>query len=129
MKKVLLGMAFLLVAGVSCTQKSKMVQAEASADTDSIIRINCMVDVTSPNREAVIALSKELVDSSRKDVGNISYDLMKSATDSSKMMIFETWKNQPSLDKHSASAHFKRLVPKIQKLAKMDVQIFKMKKS
>jgi len=129
MKKVLLGMAFLLVSAVSCTQKGKMLQAEAVGDTDSIIRINCMIDVTPKNREAVIAFSKELVDSSKKDMGNITYDLMESATDSSKMMIFETWKNQPSLDKHSASVHFRRLVPKIQKLAKMDVQIFKMKKS
>lgn len=121
-------MAFLLVAGISCTQKCKTQQCQTAQSTDSLIRINCMVDVTPENRGAVVALSKELVDSSRKDAGNVAYDLMVSATDSNKMMIFETWEDQPSLDKHSASAHFTRLVPQIQKLAKMDVQIFKMKK-
>lgn len=128
MKKVLLGAAVMLMMFGSCGNKCNAPQAAAGADSDSIIRINCMVDVTPQTRNAVIALSKELVDSSKNDAGNISYDLMESATDPSKMMILETWENQPSLDKHSASAHFTRLVPQIQKLAKMEIQIFKMKK-
>ena len=50
---------------------------------------------------------------------------MESATDSTQLMFVETWKDQPSLDKHSASAHFTTIVPQIQKLGQMTLQPFK----
>ena len=41
------------------------------------------------------------------------------------MLIYETWKDQASLDAHSASAHFTRLVPEIQGLAAgMSIETF-----
>ena len=123
MKKLALGMAMIIAAGASCTQKPKGGEATA-ADSTSTIRINCLVKVTPETRDSVIALSKELVDSSLNDAGNIDYALYESATDSNSLIIFETWKDQASLDKHSASAHFTRLVPAIQKLSEMTIQIF-----
>ncbi len=116
-------MAMMIAAGASCTQKPQGGEA-AMADSASVIRINCLVKVTPETHDSVIALSKELVDSSRNDAGNIDYALYESATDPNSLIIFETWENQPSLDKHSASPHFTRLVPAIQRLSEMTIQVF-----
>lgn len=122
-------MAAALAVCFSCNQKPAGTTAldTDSLSTDSVqmpIRINCLVEVTPENRDAVVALSKELVDSSRTDAGNVDYDIMESVTEPNKLMIFETWQDQPSLDAHSASPHFTRLVPQIQEKSKMTIQIF-----
>ncbi|MBQ3820390.1 MAG: antibiotic biosynthesis monooxygenase [Bacteroidales bacterium] len=91
-----------------------------------MLRLNCPTTVSAENREAAIALCKELVASSLADEGNIAYDLYLSTTDPSKMLIFETWKDQESLDKHSAAEHFTRLVPQIQELGTLEVESFKL---
>ena len=130
MKHLLLAVAATMAAIVSCAPKGGTgTAATTPADSDSILRLNCMIEVTPANRDSVIALSKELVAASLKDSGNLSYDLMLSTTDPSKMMILETWADQKSLDKHSASEHFTRLVPQIQSLAKMDVQVMIQRKN
>ena len=101
-------------------------QADAQPEGDYVLRLNCPTTVTEETREAVIELGKELVASSRADEGNIAYDLFVSCTDPCKMVIFETWKDQASLDKHSAAEHFTRLVPQIQELGTLEVESFKL---
>ncbi|MBP3775016.1 MAG: antibiotic biosynthesis monooxygenase [Bacteroidaceae bacterium] len=88
--------------------------------------MNCPMKVAAENRDAVIALGKELVAGSQQDEGNISYDLFLSTTDSTRMLIFETWADQPSLDKHSAAEHFTRIVPQLKEKSEMGVVTFEM---
>lgn len=104
----------------------QQMQAGAEPEGDFVLRLNCPTTVSAENREAVIALCKDLVASSLADEGNIAYDLYLSTTDPSKMLIFETWKDQASLDKHSAAEHFTRLVPQIQELGTLEVESFKL---
>jgi quinol monooxygenase YgiN len=104
----------------------QQMQAGAEPEGDFVLRLNCPTTVSAENREAVIALCKELVASSLADEGNIAYDLYLSTTDPAKMLIFETWKDQESLDKHSAAEHFTRLVPQIQALGTLEVESFKL---
>ena len=104
----------------------QQMQAGVEPEGDFVLRLNCPTTVSAENREAVIALCKELVASSLADEGNIAYDLYLSTTDPSKMLIFETWKDQESLDKHSAAEHFTRLVPQIQELGTLEVESFKL---
>lgn len=104
----------------------QQMQAGVEPEGDFVLRLNCPTTVSAENREAVIALCKELVASSLADEGNIAYDLYLSTTDPSKMLIFETWKDQESLDKHSAAEHFTRLVPQIQALGTLEVESFKL---
>lgn len=91
------------------------------------IRINCLLKVAAENVTRALGLAQELVEASRKDGGNIDYDLYQSQTDPTQLIIFETWKDQPSLDTHSAAEHFTRLVPQLQEMAigEMAIQIFK----
>ena len=82
------------------------------------IRINChVVAKDEASKVQIIAKAKELVAASLNDAGVIEYDILSSVTRPNQLMIYETWKDQPSLDAHSASAHFTRLVPEIQALA------------
>lgn len=64
----------------------------------------------------VLDLAKQLVEKSLKDEGCVSYGIFQSGTDERVMMFCETWKDQESLDKHSASKHFTTIVPQIEAL-------------
>jgi len=84
----------------------------------TVIRINChVVAKDEASKAQIINKAKELVATSLNDGGVMEYDILSSVTRPMELMIYETWKDQPSLDAHSASAHFTRLVPEIQGLA------------
>ena len=123
MKKQILAMALMLLTGMSCSKKASQPAAELTA-AHQVIRINCLVEVTPEMRDSVVALTRELVEASRQDSGNIDYDLYESATHPNSLIIFETWPDQASLDKHSAAPHFTRLVPQIQAASEMTIQVF-----
>ena len=115
-----------IVPQTSALAKTVLQQMQAGAEPEGeyVLRLNCPTTVTAETREAVIELCKELVASSLNDEGNIAYDLYISCSDPCKMLIFETWKDQESLDKHSAAEHFTRLVPQIQELGTLEVESF-----
>ncbi|MBO7602718.1 MAG: antibiotic biosynthesis monooxygenase [Bacteroidaceae bacterium] len=132
MKKLFLMMAVVMTAMlVACSGNKKSneenVAAEAASE-ESIIRINCMLTVDAANRDKAIDLCKQLVAASLGDEGVIDYDVLESATRPNKLMIFETWKDQASLDKHSASTHFTTLVPQIQELGNLEIKQLELKK-
>ena len=110
MKRILVAASLLML--VSCAPKKA---AEP-------IRLNCLVTVAAENRDQYIELCKQHVAASLEDEGNIAFDLMESATDSTKFLIFETWADQASLDKHSASQHFADIVPQTGALASTVLQ-------
>ena len=89
-----------------------------------MIRLNVFIQVEKQNREAVVALAKELVVASLQDNGCVAYDLFESATRADVLMICETWKDAESLDAHEKAAHFITLVPKLQELGKMKLEKF-----
>ena len=89
-----------------------------------MIRLNAffeLKDNISP--EQVKSLAKELVDKSRKDNGNVSYDLFQSATNSQIMMFCETWKDDAVLEVHSKAPHFTTIVPQIEALTKHGLKL------
>lgn len=130
MNKALFGMAMMTAFGfASCANKPAQQEEaapEAVAETGNEIRINCMYKVAPDDVNKIVKVSKELVAASRKDKGNIDYDIYQSQTDKTQLMIFETWKDQPSLDVHSAAPHFLKLVPQIANAAvgEMAIQSF-----
>lgn len=128
MKKQILAMALMLLTGMSCSQKASQPAAELTA-AHQVIRINCLVEVTPETRDSVVALTRELVEASRQDSGNIDYDLYESATRPNSLIIFETWPDQASLDKHSAAPHFTRLVPQLGEIVQSTLQKFNMPKA
>lgn len=82
-----------------------------------MIRLNAFFTVKEGvETSKVLDLAKQLVEKSLKDEGCVSYGIFQSGTDERVMMFCETWKDQESLDKHSASKHFTTIVPQIEAL-------------
>ncbi|MCR4765124.1 MAG: antibiotic biosynthesis monooxygenase [Bacteroidaceae bacterium] len=132
MKKVLLMVAVAFTALlVACSGNKKTNEEAVSVETASVettIRLNCKLTVDVTNRDKAIELCKQLVAASLSDEGVIDYDVLASVSHDDRLMIFETWKDQASLDKHSASVHFTSLVPQIQQLGKMEIKQMEVKK-
>lgn len=100
-------------------------QVENPEKEGKSIRINCHIVPNDPaQKEAVLKLAKELVAATQQDAGMVEYDVLSSVTRPNELMIYETWKDQASLDAHSAAEHFTRLVPQIKELASMNAEFF-----
>lgn len=103
----------------------QFVQVANQPQEGETIRINChIVPKDLANKEAILKLAKELVEASQSDEGMVEYDILSSITREDELMIYETWSDQASLDTHSASEHFTRLVPQLQELADMTIEKF-----
>ena len=128
MKKELLMMAVVMTAMLAACGGSNKAKEEAAPveavvfEELDFIRMNCMLTVNADNKAKVIELTKELVAASQNDEGVIEYDVLESVSRPDKLFIFETWKDQASLDKHMASKHFTTLVPQIQELGNLEIK-------
>lgn len=90
-----------------------------------MIRLNCgLIAETDEKRKKAIALATELVELSLHDEGCVEYDLLGSLTNTDRLLIYETWKDETSLKRHMESPHFRRLVPEIEKVATLTLEKF-----
>ncbi len=90
-----------------------------------MLRLNCFFQADSPEdfRTALTA-AIDLTMKSRDHEGCIAYDAFPSATRNDVFMICETWKDQESLDKHSATPEFAQCVGIIEKCGKLKLEKF-----
>lgn len=90
-----------------------------------MIRLNCFFKAESAEgcREA-LTHAIELTKYSQKHAGCVAYDVFPSATRDDVFMICETWTDQASLDAHSATPEFQRLVPIIHSKGEMKLERF-----
>lgn len=89
-----------------------------------MIRINCFFSVPEENRSVVLEAAKRLTAASLLQDGCIAYDIFESATRRDVLMICETWRDQASLDAHSASKVFHDEVAIMHANAKMKLETF-----
>lgn len=61
----------------------------------------------------VMPLYRELVELTRREPLNLSYDLFIDQADPGHFIFIETWPDEAALEAHCASEHFRRLVPQI----------------
>lgn len=90
-----------------------------------MIRLNCFFQANNDAdyRNALVA-ALELTSASKKHEGNIAYDTFQSATRSDVFMICETWADQASLEKHSATPEFEKNVTIINSCGMMKIEKF-----
>src|SRR5260370_13970000 len=62
---------------------------------------------TQETRPEFIAAATACIKETRKEPGNIAYDLHESVTDPSKMVFVEQWENMEALGPHRAAEHMK----------------------
>ena len=69
------------------------------------------------------SLAKELIDESRKENGNVSYNLYQDVNNSKVLTFIEEWENQDAINIHNNSKHFTSIVPKLGEFGEGDTQV------
>jgi quinol monooxygenase YgiN len=63
------------------------------------------VDIGPPNRDKIIIALTALADSTRRDAGNVRFDVLQQKARTNHFTVTEAWKNQSSNDAHEIAAH------------------------
>jgi quinol monooxygenase YgiN len=75
------------------------------------------VDVGPPNRDNTIVALKALADATRKDPGNVRFDVVQQKARTNHFTVIELWKDQQSDDTHELAAHTKEFRSKLGPMA------------
>ena len=65
----------------------------------------------------------EIIKETRKEEGNISYNLYEDSKEPNILTFIEFWRNEEDLQKHFNSKHFQELLPKMGELQKSESDI------
>lgn len=79
------------------------------------LKIVAAIVVKEEFKEELIPVFKQVVDETRKEEGNISYDLHQDTNNPLKFVILEVWKSQEAIDSHNISEHFQAFAKAIRK--------------
>lgn len=78
------------------------------------LKIVAVITVKATYQEELESVFRTVVDETRKEAGNTSYDLHQDTNNPLKYTILEVWKSQEAIDLHNESAHFKAFVAAIE---------------
>lgn len=76
----------------------------------SELKIIATIQVKPDYLDEVKKILYSLADGSRKEEGNVSYDLHESIKDPSKLFIIEVWKSQEAINIHNNTKLFKDFI-------------------
>jgi quinol monooxygenase YgiN len=71
------------------------------------------VDVPPPRKDDCIALLNKLAEASRKDDGNVRFDIVQQTSRPNHFTVFEVWKSKKAFDAHSMTAHVREFRDKL----------------
>ncbi|MEU4207691.1 putative quinol monooxygenase [Rothia terrae] len=91
-----------------------------------MIGVRAAIEVNPDNIQEFIAIAQELVEASRQETTNISYDFGKLAGSETSFAFIERWEDQKALDQHMQTSHFTGAVAAWEKhlAAPLDVEIY-----
>jgi quinol monooxygenase YgiN len=75
-----------------------------------VIYVVATLTVKPESRAELIAGAQACIAETRKEAGNIAYDMHESVTEPTKMVFVEQWENVAVLAPHEASEHVKAFV-------------------
>jgi len=67
-------------------------------------------------REAALKLIQEMVECTRKEEGNISYNYCQDRNNPDYFAMIECWESDEASKKHSESEHFRRIFPQLKEM-------------
>jgi len=94
---------------------------------DETLTIVATVTVKPEYKEDVLKAIKTVVDATRKETGNIFYDVFEDIKNPLKFVFIETWKSQAAIDSHNQSAHFLDFVKAVDGKATLEVSTLRQK--
>ncbi len=74
---------------------------------DAPVYIVSYIDAAPANRGTVVGMLRQLAIASRKDAGNMRFEILQRIAPSNQFAIVSIWKDQKSYDAHVAAAHSK----------------------
>jgi len=80
----------------------------ARAQNDPTIHMVSYIDVAPAAKNQAAALLRPLAEASRKDAGNLLFQILQRTEPANQFVIVATWKDQQALDAHDAAAHSKQ---------------------
>lgn len=70
------------------------------------LKIVATIVVKAEKENEVLTALQYVVEATRKEDGNVSYDLHQNVSHPLSYTLIEVWKSQEAIDLHNASAHF-----------------------
>lgn len=88
--------------------------------------INATVYIKPDELDTFLSIGNDLISETRKEPGNIKFDLYKNNNGASSFVFIETYQSQEAIIEHRDSNHFQKFLKEYQKVqnAPMDVMIF-----
>lgn len=86
-----------------------------------VIYAKCIV--SAQNRDEFVKVAEKLVDETRKEPGNISYELIKADQGGNIYAFLERWPDQDVLELHMNAKHFKEAMRQMQRLLTVPMEI------
>jgi quinol monooxygenase YgiN len=88
-----------------------------------MIIVSAIITAKKGNRNEIIAKSQNVIESTRKEEGCISYQLYASTEDVDVLLMFERWANMESLESHMKTEHFKEFGQAIEDILAKEIEI------
>jgi len=89
---------------------------DAARVTDAVYVVT-HVDVVPPRKDDCVALLKDMAEETRKDGGNLSYEVLQQPNRLNHFTVAEIWKDRSALDAHQMAAHTRQFREKLAPMA------------
>lgn len=74
------------------------------------VKIAATIVMKPEHRQELLGVFGQLVSESRREAGNLRYDLHQDIENPDRVVFFESWQSQAAVDEHGASAHFQHFL-------------------
>lgn len=81
-----------------------------------MIKVVAKFSVQSGKVDEFKKIAEDLIDETRQEKGNISYELYQDTEDSQALTFIEEWEDQEALEKHMGTKHFQDALPQFEKI-------------
>ncbi|WP_234367863.1 putative quinol monooxygenase [Parabacteroides pacaensis] len=133
MKKISMFLLTIVMVAfcVSCNSNTKQSEASKASTEETTLSspkkekktIVCRVIVKEGQEAAFIDVAKTLVEATRKEPGNISYNLYQSPLDPKSFIFYEEYKDDDAFNFHANSDHFKAFADTIPNMLAAELNI------
>ena len=116
-----------IVFGAFCSLVLLLSFTSSRAEKEETLTIIATVTVKPEYKEDVLKAIKTVVDATRKEPGNIFYDVFEDVGNPLKFVFIETWKSQAAIDSHNKAAHFNNFIKAVEGKATLEASTLRQK--
>lgn len=98
----------LVAAPFAIALTGAAITQQAAGTQDASVYIVSYIEVAPPARDTAAGLLHQLANASRKDEGNVRFEILQRVALSNQFAIVAIWKDQNAYDKHAAAAHYQQ---------------------